>query len=71
MKKTNLSRHNQLTYKKITERTHYLSDDWIATNIACDYCGAILLENIRIIYTSSPPQKMYHCPKCEWTGAGF
>lgn len=67
----NLSRHNQLAWKKMISKTHYLSEDWIATSLACDYCGATLLENTYIIYMSYPPQKMYKCPNCGWTGAGF
>lgn len=36
--------------------------------IACPECGEELLMDTMVVLTTYPPQRGFHCPKCDWKG---
>lgn len=37
----------------------------IQEDIYCDKCGAKLVQNPTMVFTTFPPQYQYHCEKCD------
>lgn len=59
--------------KKIDDHNKERYDSWcrildrIGTGVECPSCGEELIEtHPGVILTSNPPQKLVHCPKCEY-----
>lgn len=61
-----LSEHNAT----ILRSTHdWMCNDPRPNGIACEKCGAELLDtNPNMVLTSMPPKKSVHCKKCGWSG---
>lgn len=45
--------------------------DWIAIDVECPECNAMLYTLYGVTLTSNPPQHEYSCKKCGWHGYGY
>lgn len=56
------------TWEEHVNRQSELSQWFRPCGIACPECGEELLVDTMIVLTSLPPQREYHCEKCNWSG---